>query len=69
MDSPNLDFTSAGDNFKETHPETRAAERPGLKDVLREALDELRKEMRARVGRKLLSVEVHSHADDEARPT
>lgn len=42
-----------------------------MNDVLKEALDEMRSEMRARVGKKLLSVEVHAHdeePDGDAQP-
>lgn len=36
------------------------------KEALKQALDEMRKEMRSRVGKKLLSIEVHSHTDPTA---
>lgn len=32
---------------------------------MKAALDEMRKELRGRVGKKLLSIEVHSHAEGE----
>lgn len=42
------------------------------KEALKQALDEMRKEMRSRVGKKLLSIEVHSHngsqTDGAAQP-
>lgn len=34
-------------------------------EALKQAIEEMRKDMRARVGKKLLSIEVHSHADGD----
>lgn len=37
------------------------------KDTLKQALDEMRGELRSRVGKKLLSIEVHSHTDEPSK--